>query len=133
MTWAITIAIFLGTVVAALLMFLIFSQREQIREALREQRIERRIPAQVLAWVNHSFTKRPSPKTQVVTMPASSLRSAGDRTSSAVRLPRGDGPSRARIAYCNALRGGAFVIGLKFSPLVKDWVTSEPSGHPYRK
>jgi|SRR5215510_10041654 len=44
MVWVITIATFLGTV-AVLLMFFLFSQTQQTREAVREQRIERRIPA----------------------------------------------------------------------------------------
>ena len=47
MVWVMTIAVFLATVVAALLIFLIYSQREQIKKALKEKRKERRIPVEV--------------------------------------------------------------------------------------
>jgi hypothetical protein len=46
MIWAITIAAFLGKVVAVLLVFSALSWREQSREARREQRIERRTSAE---------------------------------------------------------------------------------------
>ena len=47
MVWAITIASFLGIVVVALLIFFIYSQKEQIRKALNEKRAEKRIPTEV--------------------------------------------------------------------------------------
>jgi hypothetical protein len=42
MVWVITIAVFLATVVAALLVFLIYSQKEQIKRVLKEKRKEER-------------------------------------------------------------------------------------------
>ena len=42
MTWAITIGTFLGGVFVVLLMFVIFDQREQIREVLRARWTERK-------------------------------------------------------------------------------------------
>jgi hypothetical protein len=50
MIWLMTIVTFLGTVVAAMLVFLFFFKREQIRIALRkpeQQRMEARIPTRV--------------------------------------------------------------------------------------
>ena len=47
MVWAITIASFLGAAVVALLIFFIYSQKEQIRKALKERRGEGRIPVEV--------------------------------------------------------------------------------------
>jgi uncharacterized membrane protein len=47
MVWAVTIAVFLGIVVVSLFIFFIYSQREQIRNALKEKRAEKRIPTEV--------------------------------------------------------------------------------------
>jgi len=47
MIWLITIAAFLGTLVASVSIFFIISRREQIRKALRDRRRERRTPAKV--------------------------------------------------------------------------------------
>ena len=52
MIWLMTIVTFLGAVVADMLVFLFFFQREQIRAALRkpeQQRMEARIPTRVAA------------------------------------------------------------------------------------
>ena len=45
MVWVITIAAFLVTVVAALLVFLMVSQKEQIKKAFKEKRKEERLEA----------------------------------------------------------------------------------------
>jgi len=47
MVWVISIAVFLATVVAALLVFLIYSQKDQIQKALKEKRKEQRTPLEV--------------------------------------------------------------------------------------
>ena len=47
MVWVITIAVFLATVVAALLVFLIYSQKEQIEKALKEKRKEERTKLEI--------------------------------------------------------------------------------------
>ena len=145
MTWATTIATFLGTIVAALFMFIIFSRREQILEALREQRIERRIPAEVALelsslgeplFYENALTENASRRGARVVAKRSWLRN--DHV--LVRLPRADERLRARIAYCNALPGDAFAIGLQFSSVVEDWVIprsdmsdDDLSGRAYRK
>ncbi len=50
MVWVTTVAVFLGTLVAGVLMLFLFSQRDLIREALRNpetKRMERRTVARV--------------------------------------------------------------------------------------
>ena len=145
MTWALTIATFLGTMVAVLLMFFIFSRREQIRKALREQRTERRIPTEV--GLEFSSLDEPIIYEKALTENASrhgarvvTKKHWRPNDHVLVRLPRWDGPSRARIAYCNALPGDACAIGLQFLSVVDDWVISrsdmsndQRSGRPYRK
>lgn len=143
MTWTITIATFLGTAVAVLLVLFIFSRRAQIRqrvqEALREQRRERRIPAEVTLEL--SSLAEPYIYEKVPTENASRH---GARVVSekpwllneriVVRLPRADRHSRARIAYCRALPEGSFAIGLQFFSVLEHWLISrtEMLGHPYR-
>jgi hypothetical protein len=39
-----------------------------------------------------------------------------------VKVLREDLPNRARIAYCNPLKGEAFAIGLQFSSAVVSWM-----------
>ena len=142
MVWAITIAIFLGTVFAALSMFLLFSRREQILKALREKRKESRIPMEVSLEL--STLEEPFLHEKVVTKNTSRHGARvvckepwRPKDHILVSLPRGDKRSRARVAYCNAMPGNAFAIGLRFSSAVDGWATfdisnEEPSGH-YQK
>jgi hypothetical protein len=143
MVWTITIATFLGTVIALLLMFLLFSRREQIRAALRERRIERRIP--VTVGLELSGLDEPLVYELALTENASrhgarvvTKKRCRPHDHVLVRLPAGG--SRARVAYCNALPGDSFAIGLRCSSEVHDWVISsndmpidEGSSHLYRK
>jgi hypothetical protein len=126
MVWAITIGIFLGTVVAVLFMFFFFSHR--FREALREQRIERRIPAE--GGLELSSLDEPLTYEEALTENASrhgarvvAKKPWRPNDHVLVRLPRWERPSRARIAYCKALPGDAFAIGLQFPSVVDDWVS----------
>jgi uncharacterized protein (DUF58 family) len=84
MVWVITIVSFLSAAVVALLIFFIYSQKEQIRKALKERRGEGRAPVEVELELsrrtNRSFTKTLSPRTPVVMVPALSLTGAGDHT-----------------------------------------------------
>ena len=145
MIWAITITVFLGTVVAVLLMFFIFSRRAQIREALREQRIERRTSAEVgveLHGLDEPLTHEMALTENVSRHGARVVTKKHWRPNDRVlvRLPRGDERSRAQIAYCNALPGNVFAIGLQFSSAIDIWVISQsdasnyqPSAQPFRK
>ena len=142
MVWVMTIAVFLATVVAALLIFLIYSQREQIKKALKEKRKERRIPVEVELEI--STPREPAVYENSATENASSH---GARIISStrwqphehvlVRLPFKNEPSRARITYCDALPTKAFAVGLKFSSAVDDWLVPDDDmpndERPYRK
>jgi hypothetical protein len=142
MVWVMTIAVFLATVVAALLIFLIYSQREQIKKALKEKRKERRIPVEVELEI--STPREPPVYENSATENASSH---GARIISStrwqphehvlVRLPFKNEPSHARITYCDVLPTNAFAVGLKFSSAVDDWLVPDDDmpndERPYRK
>jgi PilZ domain len=132
MIWLITIAIFLGVVVAVMLVFWFFSQKEQILAILRkpeEQRMEARIPTRVGLELcgpvepliyEITFTENVSGHgARVVTK-----RRWSPNDSVLVKLPQECIPSRARITYCQPLKGDEFAMGLQFSLLVYDWIGS---------
>jgi hypothetical protein len=129
MVWSITIASFLGVVVSALLILLIFSQKEQIRKALKEKRAEKRIPTEVELEVSS-----PDEPTLYEKSLSENASRHGARMVShkhwqphdhvLVRLPQKAKPSRARVAYCTALAGDAFAVGLHFFSAVDDWLIS---------
>jgi hypothetical protein len=142
MVWTITISVFLATVVAALLIFLIVSQKEQIKKALKEKRKERRIPVKVELEI--STPREPPIYEDSATEDASSH---GARIISStrwqphehvlVRLPFKNEPSRARVIYCDALPTNTFAVGLRFSSAVDDWLMPDDDvasdERPYRK
>ena len=133
MIWVITIVTFLGAVVAAMLVFL-FVFREQILAALRkleQRRMEARIPTRVGLELSGpdepliyeiNFTENVSRHgARVVTK-----RCWSPNDSVLVKLPQESLPSRARITYCQPLKGDEFAMGLQFSLLVYDydWIGS---------
>jgi len=133
MIWLITIVTFLGAVVAAMLVFL-FVFREQILAALRkleQRRMEARIPTRVGLELSGpdepliyeiTFTENVSRHgARVVTK-----RCWSPNDSVLVKLPQESLPSRARITYCQPLKGDEFAMGLQFSLLVYDydWIGS---------
>ncbi len=133
MIWLITIVTFLGAVVAAMLVFL-FVFREQILAALRkleQRRMEARIPTKVGLELSDpdeplvyeiTFTENVSRHgARVVTK-----RCWSPNDSVLVKLPQESLPSRARITYCQPLKGDEFAMGLQFSLLVYDydWIGS---------
>jgi hypothetical protein len=123
MIWFITIVIFLGTVIAVLLVFCFF-QRERILAALdrsEEHRLETRIPTRMgleLSGLDElyeiTFTENVSPHGARVL----SKRRWSPNDSVLVKLPQEGCPSRARITYCQPLTGDEFATGLQFSFLV---------------
>jgi hypothetical protein len=130
MVWAITIAVFLGIAVVALLVFLIYSQREQIRKALKEKRAEKRIPTEI--EVELSSPDEPTLYEESLSENASrhgarilSRKHWQRHDHVLVRLPQKAKPSRARVVYCNASPGDAFAVGLHFSSAVDDWLISD--------
>jgi hypothetical protein len=133
-TWVITLAVFLGTLVTGVLALLLFSQRDSIREALRtpkQKRMERRTVARVevqLLSTDESFINEIALTENVSRY--------GVRVVTKTRwLPNGgvtvkllgEGLSnRARVAYCHPVKGEAFAVGLQFSsPVVSGWSDSQ--------
>jgi hypothetical protein len=130
MAWVMTIAVFLAMVIAALLIFLLYSQREQIKKALKEKRKEKRISVEVELEI--STPSEPPVYENSATENASSH---GARIISStrwqphehmlVRLPFKNEPLRARIIYCDALPTNAFAVGLRFPSAVDDWLVPD--------
>jgi hypothetical protein len=142
MVWVITIAVFLATVVAALLLFLIYSQKEQIEKALKEKRKEERTKLEIAVEL---ATPHEPPFYEKYSTENTSRHGARIASSKRwqphehvlIRLPFKQEPSRARITYCDALPANAFAVGLQLSSAVDDWLVSDDDmpndEHPYRK
>ena len=130
MIWFITIVIFLGTLIAVLLVFWFF-QKERILKALNrpvEHRLETRIQTRVELELSGqdeplnyeiTFTENVSPHGARIL----SKRRWSPNDSVLVKLPQEGSPSRARITYCQPLTRDEFATGLQFSLLVY-WVGS---------
>lgn len=144
MTWAMTVATFVGTLIVALLVLFIFSRKQQILEILREKRIEKRIPAEVAV----ELSKLDEPLNHEKALAENTSRHGArvitekpwlTNSHVLVKLPQRDKRPRARIAYCSALAGDVFALGLQFSSAVDDWAISRPDSsngglsHLYRK
>ena len=131
MIWLITILTFLGALIAVMVVFGFF-QRKQILAALRgpeEHRTETRTPTRVGLELSSpdepltyeiTFTENVSPHGARVL----SRRRRSPNDSVLVKLPQEGCPSRARITYCQPLKGDEFATGLQFSFLVYDWIDS---------
>ena len=121
MIWLIIIVIFLGAVVAVMLVFFFLFDREQI---LAEHRMEARIPRRVGLELSGpdepliyeiTFTENVSRHgARVVTK-----RRWSPNDSVLVKLPQSLS-CRARITYCQHLKGDEFAMGLQFSFVVYD-------------
>ncbi len=133
MIWLITIVTFLGTAVALMLVFLFFFQREQIRAALRKLE-QRRMEARISTRVGLELSGPDEPLIYEITFTENvSLHGArvvtkrryrpNDRI--LVKLPREYLPLRARITYCQPLKGDEFAMGLQFSSMVYSWMGTE--------
>ena len=127
MIWFITIVVFLGGVIAVMLVFCFF-QRERILAALNrseEHRLETRIPKKVGLELSGpdelyeiTLTENVSPHGARVL----SKRRWSRNDCVLVKLPQEGCPSRARITYCQPFEGDEFATGLQFSVLVYDWM-----------
>jgi hypothetical protein len=130
--WVITVAAFLGTVLAGVFAFVLFSQRGRIRDALKtpvQRRMESRTPARVevqLLGTDAPFTNEITRTENVSQYGACVITKTKWRRNDevTVKLLRGGLSNEARIAYCKPLKaGGAFAIGLQFSSPVVSWMT----------
>jgi hypothetical protein len=132
MIWLITIVIFLGAVLAVMLMFWFLSEKERILAALRkpeEQRMEARIPTRVgleLSGPDEPFIYEITFTENVSRHGARVVTKKRWRPNDSVlvKLPQESLPSRARITYCQPLKGDEFAMGLQFSSVVYDWIGS---------
>ena len=128
--WVVTVAVFLGTLVCGVLILFLFSQRDLIREALRNpenKRMERR----TVARVEVELLSTDAPVINEIALTENVSR-YGARVVTKMRWRPNDGvtvkllreglPNRARIVYCNPLKGEAFAIGLQFSSAVMSWI-----------
>ena len=142
MIWAITIAILLATVLTVLLMFSVLSEGEE--SAPREQRKERRTSVEFdveLYGLDEAHIYEMAHTENVSRHGARVVTKTpwhpNDRV--VVTLRRGDQRSRAKIAYCVALPGDVFAIGLKLSSAFDSWLMSASGmsnfrdSHPFRK
>jgi hypothetical protein len=130
MVWVISIAVFLATVIAALLGFLIYSQKEQIKKALKEKRKEERTKLEIeleLATPHEPpfYEKYSTENTSRHGARIASSKRWQPHEHVLVRLPFKNEPSHARITYCDVLPTNAFAVGLKFSSPVHDWLVSD--------
>jgi hypothetical protein len=132
MIWLITIAIFVGAVVAVMFVLWFFFQREQILAALRRPE-QRRVEARTPTKVGLEFFGPDEPLVSEIIFTENvsrhgarvvSKRRWSPNDSVLVKLPQESFPSRARITYCQPLKGDEFAMGLQFSLAVYDWIGS---------
>ena len=131
MLWLITVAAFLGTVLAGVFAFFLFSQRDHIREALITP-AHKRMESRTLARVEVQLLGTDAPFTNEITF-THNISQYGARVITktkwrpndevTLKLLRGGLSNEARIAYCKPLKGGeAFAIGVQFSSPVASWM-----------
>jgi PilZ domain len=129
--WVITVAAFLGTLVAGALALFLFSQRDRIREALRTP-AQKRMESRTLARMEVELLTTDAPFINEITLTENVSRYGARVVTKTqwrlsddvdVKLRREGLCNRARIAYCKPLKGGeAFAIGLQFSLPGVNWM-----------
>lgn len=130
MVWVVTVAVFLGTLVGGVLILFLFSQRDLIREALRNPE-KKRMEGRTVARVEVELLSTDAPFINEIAL-TENVSWYGARVVTKMRWRPNDGvtvkllseglPNRARIAYCNPLKGETFAIGLQFSSAVVSWM-----------
>ena len=130
MVWGITVAVFLGTLLAGVLILFLYSRRDEIREALKAHG-QRRVENRTLARVEVELLSTDEPFINEITL-TENISRYGARVVTKMRWRPDDGvtvklvreghPKRARIAYCKPLKGDSFAVGLQFSSPVVSWM-----------
>ena len=129
MLWVITVAAFLGTVLAGVFAFFLFSQRDRIRDALKTP-VQRRVESRTLARVEVELLTTDAPFINEITLTENDNRYGARVVTKTqwrpsddvdVKLHREGLSNRARIAYCKRLKGEAFAVGLQLSLPVVNW------------
>lgn len=131
MIWALSIATFLSTILIVLILGVLFSRRDHIRQALKEMRKESRTLAKVALELSHpdeAFTYETAATENVSRHGARIVTKANLSPNQRVliRLPQADERAVARIAYCNAMPGSVFAVGLHF-PTALDFKSADVS------
>ena len=130
MLWVITVAAFLGTLVAGALALFLFSQRDRIREALKTA-LQRRTESRTSARIEVELLNTDAPFIHEITLTENVSRYGARVVTKMKRQPNDDVDvklrreglsNRARITYCKRLKGEAFAIGLQFSSPVASWM-----------
>jgi len=131
MIWALSIATFLSTILIVLILGVLFSRRDHIRKALKEMRKESRTLTKValeLSRRDEAFAYETAATENVSRHGARIVTktnlSPNERV--LVRLPQADERAVARIAYCNAMPGSVFAVGLHF-PMALDFKSADGS------
>ena len=129
MIWSVTIATFLGTIVAFILIFFLYSERHRIRDELRNPGY-RRLEARTFASVEVELSSPDNPSIKEMTFTknvshhgvcALSKNRWLPNTKALVRFLYEDVSVHARIAYCNG-SSDLFVVGLQFSTAIDPWM-----------
>jgi len=125
-TWVITIATFLGTIVASVLVSLLYSDRRRIRGLLRKTP-QRRLEMRISTRVRLELASLDEPSLREITLTRNvSVHGACAFTENRwvpnntvqVRFLNADVRTRARIAYCKPFCS-AFIVGLRFSTPIR--------------
>jgi len=123
---AISALAFLGTVLTAFVVILVWLRRAEIRKALSEHRTESRITAKFpleLSKLDEPVVHETAATENISRHGARVLTTTRwqpkDRV--LVSLPGAVRHSKAQIAYCDLLPGYSFAVGLKFSSAFDDW------------
>lgn len=127
--WVITVAVFLAILITGILLLFLFSQRNQIREALRtrkQRRMERRTPARVEVQLlsTHAILINEFVLTENVSRYGARVVTKTlwqPNQDVTVKLLRKNLSNPARVAYCNPVREEEFAVGLQFSYPVASW------------
>jgi hypothetical protein len=127
--WAVTIATFVGTIVASILIFLLYYERHRIRDALRNRGYQR-MEARAWASVQVELSSLDKPPTREMTLTrnvshhgvcALTKNRWLPNSKALVRFLPVDVSVHARIAYCNG-SSDLFVVGLQFSTAIDPWM-----------
>ena len=117
MLWVITVAAFLGTVLAGIFAFVLFSQRGRIRDALKTP-VQRRMESRTLARIEVELLTTDAPFINEITLTENVSRYGARVVTKTqwrlsddvdVKLRREGLCNRARIAYCKPLKGAGGV------------------------
>ena len=127
--WFITVAVFLAILVTGILLLFLYSQRNQIREALKtskQRRMERRTLARVEVQLlsTHATLINEFALTENVSRYGARVVTKTQwqpNQDVTVKLLQKNLSNRARVAYCNPVKEEEFAVGLQFSYPVANW------------